>query len=150
MPDDWTTLLDELRASQFSDLAKAIEEHLAAGKAIAVEEKRQGRYSTFEPIVSFSAQNRDEQTLKTRYDVQVVPYGADEREKIVLEAIREHFVAPAKLSRQVVEGFRGMPVSFASSVEPDEEVSLRQYEEFLTEDSVDDLKTQLVEHSDIF
>jgi hypothetical protein len=148
LAQEWQILLDELRESQFSDLARLIEEHIAAGKSVPVEErKRRGQRSVFEPVQKFDAIGESEEKRPaTHYDLQVIPYTEREREQIALAAIREQFAAPKALLSEIHDTLPGLKVAFASPVESTERVSFEQYAEFLNTDQMVDLKRALDTH----
>jgi hypothetical protein len=119
LSEEWQVLLDDLRQSQFSDLASLIEENIAAEKSVPVEErKRREMRSAFEPVQQFDFIDYSEpKRVPARYDLPVILYTEEERDTIALSAIREQFVAPKELVEKIHGSLPGLKIAFASPVE---------------------------------
>ena len=148
MPEQWQDLLETLRKSQFIDLARLIEDHIAAGKSIAVEERKaRGKRPQFEPIRYFEVLETSEVKRQVaKYDLQVVPYTDDEKEQIVLTALKTQFISPRHLITPLAEKLGGLSIGFASPIESNERVLLDEYERFFDKAEVKELDHSIAEH----
>lgn len=147
---EWQILLESLRESQFRELATLIEEHIAAGRSIPVEERKsRGHLTRFEPIEYFKVVDQVEgKRPSTKYDLQVVPFTDAQKEQIVINALRVQFVSPELLVAPIKEKLSNLNIGFASPVEPDERVSLREYAHFLEVPENKGLDESIREHSE--